>query len=76
MGGLADIKAARIRAILDTLVQERGACCLEHLRALSDAEVKLHLTRHAPSAHGIAARSPSSLCQGHAVLLSSSGQPL
>ncbi|KAK9834832.1 hypothetical protein WJX81_002194 [Elliptochloris bilobata] len=45
VGGLADIKAARIRAILDMLVAERAACCLEHLRELPDAEVKLQLTR-------------------------------
>ena len=53
VGGLADIKAARIRAILDTLVQERGACCLEHLRALPDGEVKLQLTRQAPPVHAL-----------------------
>ena len=45
VGGLADIKAARIRAILDTLVEERAECCLEHLRVLPDLEVKAQLTR-------------------------------
>ncbi|KAL4430892.1 hypothetical protein ABPG75_006148 [Micractinium tetrahymenae] len=45
VGGLADMKAARIQAILDTLVAERGACSLEHLRALPTPEVKAELGR-------------------------------
>ena len=32
VGGLAEIKASRIRAILDTLVEERGECTLEYVR--------------------------------------------
>lgn len=45
VGGLAAIKAARIQAILDTLVAERGACSLEHRRALPTPEVKAELGR-------------------------------
>lgn len=45
VGGLADIKAARIQAILHTLAAERGACCLEHLRALPPDEAAAQLRR-------------------------------
>eukprot|EP00877_Chromochloris_zofingiensis_P008780 jgi/Chrzof1/4155/Cz14g01040.t1 len=45
VGGLAEIKVQRIRTILDTLVQERGNCCLEHLRDMSEELVKQQLTR-------------------------------
>jgi hypothetical protein len=34
-----------MQGILDTLVDERGKCCLEYLRASSDEEVKTQLTR-------------------------------
>lgn len=45
-GGLAEIKVARIRAILDTLVAERGEPpCAEYLRDAPDEEVKRQLTR-------------------------------
>lgn len=61
VGGLADIKAARIRDILNTLVAERGTCSLEHLHELADADVKAQLIRCAvrcahhcsAAAHGI-----------------------
>ncbi|KAK9814172.1 hypothetical protein WJX72_001606 [[Myrmecia] bisecta] len=46
VGGLADIKAARIKAILNTLLAERGSCCLEYLRALPDDQIKADLVRH------------------------------
>jgi len=42
-GGLAAIKTGRIQLILDTLHRERGECSLEHMRALSDEQVKLEL---------------------------------
>ena len=44
-GGLADIKAGRICAILDALHAERGECSLEHLRAEPDEAVKEALRR-------------------------------
>jgi len=45
VGGLAEVKAARLRDILNTLVAERGECSLEHLRELSDDDVKAQLIR-------------------------------
>lgn len=45
VGGLADIKAERIKAILATLLQERGSICLEHLREMQDEAIKVELTR-------------------------------
>ena len=46
VGGLADIKATRIQAILSTLAEEQGgAISLEHLRQLAPAEVKEQLGR-------------------------------
>ncbi len=45
MGGLADIKAERIRAILATLLEERGKICMEYLREMSDDEIKAELSR-------------------------------
>jgi hypothetical protein len=47
VGGLADVKAARLRDILNTLVAERGECSLEHLRELPDDDVKAQLIRRA-----------------------------
>jgi len=44
-GGLADIKAGRICAILDALHAERGECSLDHLRAEPDEAVKAALRR-------------------------------
>ncbi len=43
VGGLADIKAARIRAILDDLATQRGSLSLEHLRQESEDGVKAAL---------------------------------
>jgi endonuclease-3 len=43
--GLSAIKTARIQTILHALHAERGACCLEHLHAASDADAKAALTR-------------------------------
>lgn len=45
VGGLADIKAGRIQAILSTLAAERGECSLEHLRGLPAAAAKAELSR-------------------------------
>lgn len=46
VGGLADIKAERLRAILNTLHAERGACCMEYLRSLpTRAAMKSELSR-------------------------------
>lgn len=45
MGGLADIKAERIKAILATLLEERGKICMEYLREMSDDEIKAELSR-------------------------------
>ena len=45
MGGLADIKTERIKAILATLLQERGQICLEYLRDMQDEAIKVELTR-------------------------------
>lgn len=46
VGGLAEIKVARIKAILERLVEERGVPpSLEHLRGMGDEEAKAELTR-------------------------------
>ena len=45
MGGLAEIKTARIKAILATLLEERGKICMEYLREMSDDEIKAELSR-------------------------------
>lgn len=44
-GGLAATKTARIKAILQTLKDERGSLSLEHLRDMPDDEVKAVLRR-------------------------------
>jgi endonuclease-3 len=44
-GGLADIKTARVQAILESLVAERGECTLEYLHGLSDEEAKAEMLR-------------------------------
>lgn len=43
--GLAVQKGERIQAILTTLLQERGEISLEHLRDMSEAEIKAELGR-------------------------------
>ncbi len=45
MGGLAEIKTKRIKAILATLLEERGKICMEYLREMSDDEIKAELSR-------------------------------
>jgi endonuclease-3 len=45
-GGLANVKAGRIKAIVASLAKERGEISLEHLRPLSDAAVKTALMRY------------------------------
>ena len=45
MGGLAEIKTERIKAILATLKQERGAISLEYIREMEVEERKAELTR-------------------------------
>lgn len=44
-GGLAKTKAARMQAILSKLQEERGVCSLEHLRSMTDDEIKQDLSR-------------------------------
>ena len=43
--GLADIRAARIKAILEQLHRERGETSMEYVRDLDDEAVKKELTR-------------------------------
>jgi len=45
VGGLAEIKSARIKSILRTLTRERGAMCLEYAHAMNDDAVKAELGR-------------------------------
>lgn len=45
MGGLAEIKTERIKAILTTLLEERGKICMEYLRDMSDDDIKAELSR-------------------------------
>jgi len=45
-GGLAATKTERIKAILQTLRDERGEISLEHLRAMDDATVKAALKKY------------------------------
>eukprot|EP00775_Hariotina_reticulata_P004262 gene4263-4513_t len=45
VGGLADIKTARIKAILEAVLLERGELSLEHLRAASGDHIKQQLSR-------------------------------
>ena len=45
IGGLAEIKTERIKAILATLKQERGGISLEYIREMEDEELKAELTR-------------------------------
>lgn len=43
--GLAATKSQRIKDILNTLHEERGVACLEHLRSLTTEMVKTELRR-------------------------------
>lgn len=45
VGGLAAIKVQRIKALLRTLQDERGACCLEWLREEATERVKAYLSQ-------------------------------
>ena len=45
MGGLAEIKTERIKAILSTLREERGSLSLEYIRGMEDEDIKKELTR-------------------------------
>ena len=45
MGGLAEIKTERIKAILSTLKEERGKISLEYIRDMEDEDIKSELTR-------------------------------
>lgn len=45
VGGLAAIKVPRILAVLQTLHEERGACCLEWLRDQPTDAVKTYLSQ-------------------------------
>jgi len=44
VGGLSEIKTKRIQNILQSVWQERKACSLEHLRNMSDSEIKEYLS--------------------------------
>jgi endonuclease-3 len=44
-GGLAQIKAARIANILNTLLEERGSICLEYVRNMTSDQIKAELSR-------------------------------
>eukprot|EP00879_Flechtneria_rotunda_P011998 GHRR01012531.1.p1 GENE.GHRR01012531.1~~GHRR01012531.1.p1 ORF type:complete len:409 (+),score=103.16 GHRR01012531.1:906-2132(+) len=46
VGGLADIKAARIKAILNSLLEEHGVLDLEYLRTLPVEDIKQQLSRY------------------------------
>ena len=64
-GGLAATKSKRIKAILDALIEERGELSLEHLRDLSDDDVKTALRRF----NGVGAKTVSCVllfCLGRA----------
>ncbi|KAK9862353.1 hypothetical protein WJX84_000490, partial [Apatococcus fuscideae] len=45
VGGLAEIKTQRLKAILNTLVEERGEASMEYIRAMNDGEIKEELMR-------------------------------
>lgn len=45
MGGLAEIKTERIKAILSMLKEERGEISLEYVRDMEDEDIKNELTR-------------------------------
>ena len=45
MGGLAEVKTERVKAILSTLKEERGKISLEYIRDMEDEDVKTELTR-------------------------------
>lgn len=47
MGGLAEIKTERVKAILSTLREERGKISLEYIRDMEDEDIKKELTRSA-----------------------------
>ena len=50
-GGLANVKAARIQALLAEVREEYGTLSLEHLRELPDDQVHLALTRYRGVGH-------------------------
>ena len=52
MGGLAEIKTERIKAILATLKQEQGSISLEYIREMEDEELKAELTRWGSGSRG------------------------
>lgn len=45
MGGLAEIKTERVKAILSMLKEERGKISLEYIRDMEDEDIKNELTR-------------------------------
>lgn len=45
VGGLSEIKTARIQTILNSIHLERKECSLEHLRSKSDDEIKGYLSK-------------------------------
>ncbi|CAM6120624.1 unnamed protein product [Calypogeia fissa] len=44
-GGLAEVKAERIRNILSTLMKERGEISMEYIRSMSNEAIKVELSR-------------------------------
>ena len=45
IGGLAEVKTQRIKTILSTLKEERGAISMEYIRSMADDDIKAELTR-------------------------------
>ena len=45
IGGLAEVKTQRIKTILSTLKEERGAISMEYIRNMADDDIKAELTR-------------------------------
>ena len=45
MGGLAEIKTERVKAILSMLKEEQGKISLEYVRDMEDEDIKHELTR-------------------------------
>ncbi len=45
IGGLAEVKTQRIKTILSTVKEERGAISMEYIRSMADDDIKAELTR-------------------------------
>lgn len=65
-GGLAQIKAARIANILNTLLEERGSICLEYVRNMTSDQIKAELSRFkGVGPKTVRVFSPTILLSGH-----------